>query len=60
MTTQETTEKKIVSKHSGVLPTAWHITPYLGWHGYVSIDGEMTFTKKLTRAKRELSLLFRS
>jgi len=45
MTTQETTEKKPTCKNAGVSPTAWHETPYKTWWGYVSIDGELTFTK---------------
>ena len=57
MTTQETTEKKIVSKHSDVVPSSWHIIPYPSWYGYVSIDGEMTFTKTYKSKKRAITAL---
>ena len=49
---QETTEKKPTSKNAGVSPTAWHETPYKTWWGYVSIDGELTFTKVYKSEKR--------
>jgi len=52
MTTQETTEKKAVAKDAGVSPTAWHEIPYKTWWGYVSIDGELTFTKVYKSKKR--------
>ena len=55
MTTQETTEKKIVSKHSDVVPSSWHIIPYPSWYGYVSVDGEMTFTKTYKSKKRAVT-----
>ena len=55
MTTQETTEKKPTSKNAGVSPTAWHETPYKTWWGYVSIDGELTFTKYIN-LKNELTM----
>ena len=57
MTTQETTEKNIVSKHSDVVPSSWHIIPYPSWYGYVSVDGEMTFTKTYKSKKRAVTAL---
>ena len=57
MTTQETTEKRIVSKHSDVVPSSWHIIPYPSWYGYVSVDGEMTFTKTYKSKKRAYNAL---
>ena len=57
MTTQETTEKKIVSKHSDIVPSSWHIIPYPSWYGYVSVDGEMTFTKTYKSKKRAITAL---
>ena len=57
MTMQETTEKKPTSKNAGVSPTAWHETPYKTWWGYVSIDGELTFTKVYKSEKRAYTAL---
>ena len=57
MITQETTEKKIVSKHSDVVPSSWHIIPYPSWYGYVSVDGEMTFTKTYKSKKRAYCIM---
>ena len=57
MTTQETTEKKIVSKHSDIVPSSWHIIPYPSWYGYVSINGEITFTKTYKSKKRAYNAL---
>ena len=57
MTTQETTEKKIVSKHSDIVPSSWHIIPYPSWYGYVSVDGEMTFTYTYKSIKRAVTAL---
>ena len=45
MNKRETTEKKPTCKNAGVSPTALHETPYKTCWGYVSIDGELTFTK---------------
>ena len=57
MTTRETIEKKPTSKNAGVSPTAWHETPYKTWWGFVSIDGELTFTKVYKSEKRAYNAL---
>ena len=45
MTTQETTEKKVICKNAGVSPVFSHIIPYETWWGHVAINGEIKFTK---------------
>ena len=57
MTMQETTEKKVICKNAGVSPVFSHIIPYPSWYGYVSVDGEMTFTKTYKSKKRAITAL---
>ena len=57
MTTQETTEKKVICKNAGVSPTASHIVPYKTWWGHVSINGEITFTKRYKSKMRAYNAL---
>ena len=57
MTTQETTEKKVICKNAGVSPTASHIVPYKTWWGHVSINGEITFTKTYKSKKKAYTAL---
>ena len=54
MTTQETTEKKVICKNAGVSPVFSHIVPYETWWGHVAINGEIKFTKTYKSKKESL------